>query len=105
MYEHNQIEVPASFLAIYSKNGRPSETRAFVESRYEACETLAQKVSEYCETSQFKDDLSEAEVLRRCHLALSELPDNLPAETQWVICRVAEMLDWSPPELASPEAN
>lgn len=84
-------------MALYCKNGRPFQAREFIESRYEACEDLAHQVSGFCSTTQFKDDLSEEEVLRRCHAGLMALPDAVPAEAAWVVCRAAELLDWAMP--------
>jgi hypothetical protein len=104
MYEHNQIEVPAAFMALYCRHGRPVEARAVIEARYEACEDLAQGVAGFCKALQFKDDLPEAEVLQRCLAGLRATPETVSeAEAGWVVARAAELLEWQvPPDLAGP---
>lgn len=98
MYEIRQLEVPQSFMQIYSRNGRAFEPRELVESRYEACDDLACSVSEFCMTLAFKDELTEADALQRCHAGLLRTPEVLSAsEAIWVVCRVAELLQWDQP--------
>jgi len=41
MYEIRQLEIPASFMELYSRNGRVLESREFVESRFEVCDDLS----------------------------------------------------------------
>lgn len=98
MYELNQIEVPESFMALYARHGRPTAPRATVEQRYEMAEDLAAQMSQFCSTLQFKDDLGETEVLRRCHAGLLAVPETVtPAEAAWVTARAAELLEWAQP--------
>jgi hypothetical protein len=99
MDEQYQIEIPQSFMAIYSRNGRPNEARKTIEERYDLCEDLAIQTGDVCHTLQFKDDLSEREVLRRCLESLRASAVVTPAEADWVICRVAELLQWARPDL------
>ena len=106
MDEQNQITIPASFMALYSRNGRPVATRAVIEQRYDLCEDLAIQTSDVCHTLQFKDDLSEADVLRRCRASLAgeAVVDAIvsDAEADWVIERVAELLNWRVARPPSP---
>lgn len=99
MYEHNQIEVPPSFMALYCRNGRPFAERATIEGRYEQCEDLAHQVAAFCKELQFKSDLPEAQVLERCHTGLLATPETLNApEAGWTVIRAAELLEWPLPD-------
>jgi hypothetical protein len=101
MYEINQTEVPAAFMDIYCRHGRPLETLAMIGSRHEACEELSHQVSTFCTSLQAKDELSEAEVLARCYAGLLASPETVSEpEARWVIGRVAELLEWPNPEVA-----
>ena len=48
MYDHNQLEVPDSFMALFLVPGRlkPTATREHVTARYELCEDLASHLEE-----------------------------------------------------------
>lgn len=99
-YEIRQLEIPPSFADLYAVNGRPVRPREFVEARFEACDDLAQGITEFCMTLAFKDDLDEATVLQRCHAGLLQTPDAVsPAEAVWVTRRAAELLQWDQPAL------
>ncbi len=104
MYDHNQIEIPAAFMALYCRQGRPFETRQVIESRYEICDEMAVQVAAFCKDLQFKDELPESQVLRRCHAGLLASPDAVSElEAAWVMGRCAELLEWPLPEWA-PQA-
>ena len=97
MDDPNQIEVPPSFLALYSTptGHRLTEPMSTVRERYELCEDLAQLVTEQAATAQFKSGGSEREVLEKIQLALSaEDSPVTSAEAVWVVRRAAELLDW-----------
>lgn len=101
MYEINQTEVPAAFMDIYCRHGRPLETLATIGSRHEACEELSHQVSSFCASLQAKDEVSESEVLGRCYAGLLASPETVSEpEARWVIGRVAELLEWPIPEVA-----
>ena len=103
MDDQNQVEIPASFLAIYSRNGRPVATRADIEARYDLCEDMAIQTSEFSQSLYAREELSEATILRRCHEALRESDAVGPAEADWVIFRAAELSNWRrPDELVTP---
>jgi len=105
--DQNQITIPPSFMALYAQNGRPIATRAAIEQRYDLCEDLAIQTSDVCHTLQFKHELSESEVLRRCRASLEgdAVADAIVSagEADWVVQRVAELLNW--PIVAPPRAE
>lgn len=100
MDDPNQIEVPPSFIALYaSPSGhRLIEPIATVRRRYELCEDLAQMLTEQATTLQFKVGAPEREVLATIQAGLAA-PDSpvQPAEAQWVVRRLAELLGWAMP--------
>ncbi len=101
MYEINQTEVPAAFMDIYCRHGRPLESLAMICSRHEACEELSYQVSSFCTSLQARDEVSEAEVLGRCYAGLLASPETVSEpEARWVIGRVAELLEWPTPQVA-----
>lgn len=95
----NQIEIPQSFIALYVKPGhsRPTAAHAVVLARYDQCEDMACVLAEQAQILAFKDNLSEKEVLERCHQGLSADRSTFSAkESVWVITRLAELMDWTP---------
>lgn len=97
----NQIEPPQSFMAMYVKLGqtRPNAPQEVVLARYEQCEDMAAILAEQAQTIAFKENLSEKEVLERCHLGLQMGDAHFnKQEAAWVICRLAELLGWEMPE-------
>lgn len=99
----NQIEPPQSFMALYVKPGhtRPTAAQEVVLARYEQCEDMACILAEQAQTLAFKENLAEKEVLERCHQGLaSKGTDFNASESRWVICRLAELMGWKPPEFA-----
>lgn len=97
MYDHNQLIVPDSFLALYITPGRlkPSESREFITERYELCEDLANHLVEYARAQHHDLGVSEDEVLRRCELGLHSAVSGLNGpEAVWVIRRLAELEGW-----------
>lgn len=96
----NQIEPPQSFMAMYVTPGRgqPNAPQEVVLARYEQCEDMATILSEQAKTIAFKENLSEKEVLKRCHEGLlADTSDFNGKEALWVTCRLAELLGWEPP--------
>ncbi len=99
MDDANQILVPDSFLALYAARGghRLTEPLAHVRERYELCEDLAQALTEQARLTQFQLGITEEDVLGKMRQALlaegSPVP---PQEGQWVVRRLAELLDWPP---------
>jgi hypothetical protein len=103
MYEHNQTHVAESFLALYAAHGRPTRDRAFVEARHEMCDDLAQQTADFCQTLQFSKDLTQEETLQKCRQGLLAPPASVSeAEANWVVRRVAELLEWRAPGALPP---
>jgi hypothetical protein len=101
MSDENQIEIPQSFIALYVKPGqsRPRAAHAVVLARYEQCEDMAITLTEHAGVLAFKENLSEKEVLQRCHQGLLADASNFSAvESDWLIRRLAELLEWTPLE-------
>ena len=98
MNEHSQILVPEAFADIY--RSRPGSARlvlplAEVAARHELCEDLAQAMTEPARTMLFGAHLAEDEVLRRCRSGLLAEPATVsPAEADWVVTRLKELLGW-----------
>ncbi len=97
MSEDNQIDIPASFIAIFVAPGRqkPSEPRYVVADRYELCEDMATMLTETAKNMQFSLGISEHEVLVRIQRGLTgdDAVVSVP-EAQWVMQRLAELVDW-----------
>ena len=97
----NQIEPPQSFMALYVKPGHshPNAPQEIVLARYEQCEDMTCVLAEQAQTLAFKENLSKREVLERCHQGLiGNETDFTERESQWVICRLAELMGWAPLE-------
>lgn len=98
MYDHNQIDVPAAFMALYCRHGRPVESRPVIEARYEICEAIAEQVAAFCRDLQLKAELDESQVLLRCRAGLLAAPESMSGlEVDWVMGRCAELLNWPLP--------
>ncbi len=98
----NQIEPPQSFMAMYIKPGqtRPNASQDVVLTRYEQCEDMASILAEQAQTLAFKENLSEKEVLERCLQGLlADDSDFTTKESAWIICRLAELMNWVPLDL------
>lgn len=97
MNDDNQILVPDSFVALYTKPGshRLTEPVAVVRARYELCEDLAQLLTDQASAQLHALGVTEQDVLERIHqgLAGTESPVSA-AEAQWVVLRLAELLGW-----------
>jgi hypothetical protein len=99
MDDPNQLEVPPSFLALFTppSGHRLTEPMSTVRRRYELCEDMAQMLTERAATDHFDSRSSRRQALEQMQLALSQ-PDSpvQQAEAVWVIRRLAELLDWEP---------
>ena len=97
MSDDNQIDIPASFIALFVAPGRqkPSEPRHVVADRYELCEDMATMLTETAKNMLFSLGISEHEVLLRIQRGLTgdDAVVSVP-EAQWVMQRLAELLDW-----------
>jgi len=103
MSDASQIEIPPSFVALFVAPGqtRPHTPREVVAARYELCEDLAQSLAPTASHMQLARDLHAADVLAQCQQAICG-PDAVvdDAEAHWVVCRLAELLDWDFPAAA-----
>jgi len=97
MYDHNQLEIPDSFMALFLKDGRlkPTSTREIITARYEFCEDLANHLYEYARAQHFDLGITEQDVLERCHRGLLAGSSSVnEAEAAWIIGRLAELEGW-----------
>jgi hypothetical protein len=102
----NQIVIPPSFIALFVPPGRvrPTETRDHIAERHEFCEDLAQMLMEPAQSQLFASGLAQREVLARMQAGLlGEASAVGAAEARWVICRLAELLDW--PQIDPPAVD
>ena len=101
MSEDNQIFIPESFMTLFIQPGRykPSASRAEVSNRYELCEDMANMLMETAQNMQFTLGITEQDVLIQCLIGLQAEGSvvTLP-ESQWVVHRLAELLNWPFPE-------
>ena len=108
MPDMNQIEIPQSFMALFVTAGRlkPNASLEVVVGRYELCEDMACMLTEHAQTMLSNLSLAEEVVLLRCHDGLMAGASVFTKqESDWVICRLAELLAWTPPafgEVDSP---
>ena len=105
MTDEFQIHIPPSFMALYVLPGKikPSLALRDLADRYELCEDLANLLTEKAANMQFTLGITEDLVLQQCESGLLTEPSVvLPAEARWVVCRLAELLNWPMPEGASP---
>ena len=97
----NQTPLAPAFVALYTAPGRsrPGLALEALAQRYELCEDLAQMLCEQASHTQFKLGLPEEQVLAGMAQALQGGEPGLrPAEAQWVVGRIAELLHWPLPE-------
>ena len=110
MSEGNQIYLPESFTQLYVPPGKvkPSIGHREMAERYELCEDLANLLTEKAANMQFTLGITEDLVLQQCELGLLTEPAVvLPLEAHWVVCRLAELLNWPMDQLRqtpAPEA-
>ncbi len=97
MTEEFQIHIPISFMAIYTPPGKIKPTLGMrdLAARYELCEDLANLLTEKAANMQFTLGITEELVLAQCEAGLLAEPVVVsPQEARWVVCRLAELLQW-----------
>ena len=107
MDDPNQLPLPASFIALFVPAGRikPTASRAEMAARYDFCEDLASALTERASTLLWELGVTEADVLDRMHEGLAGPGSALSAaEARWVVCRLAELLEWPLPAFISDAA-
>ena len=95
--EDSQIEIPASFIALFMEPGRskPTATRFFIAQRYELCEDMAQLLTQTAQEMQHRLGIAEPDVLQRCYQGLcTEGAVVNSEEARWVVRRLAELSGW-----------
>lgn len=106
MSDDSQFVVPPSFIALFVPPGRikPTESREFIAERYEWCEDLATMLMDTARQKLWELGITEADVLQRVHQGLLDGGIGLDAaQAQWVIRRLAELLEWPWDAAAPPE--
>jgi hypothetical protein len=101
MTDENQIQVPRSFVALFVPPGRikPTESREWINERYDFCEDLASLMTEHARMTQLDLGITETDVLEQCHRGLlSDQSGVCAPEAGWVVRRLAELLDWDCPD-------
>jgi hypothetical protein len=97
MSDDNQLYLPESFTVLYVPPGKvkPSISMRDMAQRYELCEDLANLLTEKAANMQFTLGITEELVLQQCELGLLTEPSVVsPVEARWVVCRLAELLNW-----------
>lgn len=97
MYDHNQLEIPDSFMALFVEAGRqkPNAARATISARYEFCEDLANHLFEYARAQHHDLGITEGDVLERVLLGLEQPASGVNVvEARWVVRRLAEIEGW-----------
>ncbi len=97
MTEEFQIHIPSTFMALYISPGKikPSIGQREMAERYELCEDLANLLTDKAANMQFTLGITEELVLQQCELGLLAEPAVVsPVEARWVVCRLAELLNW-----------
>ena len=104
MNTSSQIHIPASFVALYLPPGKLKPSLGFDElaQRYELCEDMACLLTERAQEMLHGLGITEDDVLQRCLQGLQVEPVVFsPAEAFWVVCRLAELLNWAMPETSA----
>jgi len=103
MSDDNQILIPPSFFAIYTDaRQRLREPIGVVRTRYEICEDLANHLVAHAQVQHHTEAPVESEILDRIHAGLAAPEAGvLPAEADWIVQRLAELLGWPGPGRAA----
>lgn len=103
MTDEFQIHIPPSFMALFVPPGKikPVIGQREMAARHELCEDMAQLLTEQASNQQFQLGITEDLALERCLQGLLATPEVLgEAEARWVVCRLAELLNWPLPDWA-----
>jgi hypothetical protein len=96
----SQIVIPPSFIQLFVPQGktRPIEPRETIARRYDLCEDMAQMLTETAREKHHSIGLDEGEVLERIRSGLlADAGLVTDAECDWIVRRLAELLDWPVP--------
>jgi hypothetical protein len=100
VHDDSQVFVPSSFVALFVPEGRPRPTasREEITARHEFCEALATLLVERAQSLQWSLGITEDDVLKRIAAGLEGGDAGVSdAEAQWVLRRLAELLEWERP--------
>lgn len=100
MDDLNQIEIPPAFVALYVPPGRtrPTLSREQLSARHAHCDDLATMLLESAQALRASGSLTPQEVLGRIGRGLQDPSCGFAAgEVDWVVGRLAELLDWPLP--------
>jgi hypothetical protein len=103
MYEEYQIEIPPSFMALFTDPGRqkPNASRDVVAGRYELCEDMATMLMETAKDKLLSLGIGEEDVLAQFLAGLTGVGAVVTEpEAGWVVRRLAELLQWPPLRMA-----
>lgn len=101
-HSFGQTEVPSSFVAIYSTEAagrvrRPALPLAALQERHDFCADLAQALVESSRARLFELRVTEEDILLKVLSGLTASEGVVSGvESQWVVRRLAELLDWEP---------
>ena len=101
-HSSSQMEVPRSFVEIYSSEAAGRVRKlvlplAALQERHEFCEDLAQALVDSSRARLFELRVTEEDVLHKVFVGLTASEEVLSrAESQWVVRRLAELLNWEP---------
>jgi hypothetical protein len=77
---------------------KPVASRFFIAQRYELCEDMANLLTQTAQELLHGLGITEADVLQRCYQGLAVDNSVLnAAEAEWVVRRLAELLQWPQP--------
>lgn len=99
MTDH-QLLVSPSFVALHTSPGRlkPDLSWPALLERYELCEDMAQMLTEHASQVLVRLGITEGDVLQRVLAGLLADEARLSeGEARWVVCRLAELLQWPLP--------
>ena len=108
MSDESQIIVPPSFIALFMTPGRArlNAPRDEIAARHEFCEDLATMLTDHASAKLWELGVTQVDVLERIHRGLLTGDATVtPPEAQWVIQRLAELLDWDAPPFDSRSAT
>lgn len=95
MSSERQINIPASFLMLYTPAGhiRPTPPREWLEERHDLCEDLSLLLAEKVKDKVWQLGITESDALVRIEQGLTALDlDMNDAERTWVMTRLREIL-------------
>lgn len=77
---------------------KPAATRFFIAERYELCEDMASLLTQTAQEMLHGLGIAESDVLLRCYQGLLAGEIFNPAESEWVVRRLAELSQWRQPD-------